>query len=101
MVEYIIEKYGVERFLSSKFDGDEKISKLVTVIKNQLVFGKEEPTEYDFLRRAQNSFTTQGNNRETTQTSSARDGLGWSTQSTSNYYCPLNMTMLSQLSQKE
>lgn len=84
LIEYTIGRYGAERFLSSNFGGDEKLSKLVTAIKNQLLYGKEEPTEHDFLRRAQNSFTTQGNNRETTQTSSARDGLGWSTQSTSN-----------------
>lgn len=38
---------------TSKDGGDEKISKLVTAIKNQLVYGKEEPTERDILRHAE------------------------------------------------
>ena len=59
MVEYIIEKYGVERFLSSDFGGNEKLSKLVTAIKNQIIYGKERPTEYDILRGAERTQRTQ------------------------------------------
>ena len=53
LIEYTIEKYGVDRFLSSEFGGNKKLSKLVTAIKNQLVYGKEEPTERDILRRTE------------------------------------------------
>ena len=59
LVEYIIEKYGVERFLSSDFGGNEKLSKLVTAIKNQIIYGKERPTEYDILRGAERTQRTQ------------------------------------------
>ena len=59
MVEYIIENYGVDRFLSSDFGGNEKLSKLVSAIKNQLVYGKEEPTEHDILRGTERTQRTQ------------------------------------------
>ncbi len=51
LVQYLIETYGAEGFLTSNFDGNEKISKLANAIRNKFIYGKEEPTEYDILQR--------------------------------------------------
>lgn len=67
LIEYTIRKYGAERFLSSNFGGDEKLSKLVTAIKNQLLYGKEEPTRRDILRRSRNVTGPQATDGRTNQ----------------------------------
>ena len=51
LVQYLIEQYA-ERFLSSNFDGNDKIAKLANAIRNKFIYGTEEPTERDILRRS-------------------------------------------------
>ncbi len=51
MIQYLIERYGTERFLDADFGGNEKVSKLASTIRNKFLYGTEKPTERDILQR--------------------------------------------------
>ena len=83
MIEHIIDVVGVEAFLNANFEGNKKISKLVNAIRNQLIYGKEKPTNSDKLRRIERGFGATTIDSETNLDETEGDGKDWERQGVS------------------
>ena len=51
LVQYLVERYGADGFLNYDFEGINKVTKLAEALRNIFIYGKEEATRSDILRR--------------------------------------------------